>query len=141
MNPGRPEKPIDWEKVDYLIEAGCKCNEIAAYFHMHYDNFGDRVKKKYGKVFTEYAAEIRPKGEASLRVQQYEKALGLTDKGDNTMLIWLGKQRLEQKEPQHEVKTSEPTTPMLVTCKDMDDIGAQLQQEATDIIPTSQSKD
>lgn len=40
----------------------------------------------------------RAKGESILRAHQYAKALGLTDKGDNTLLIWLGKQRLEQRE-------------------------------------------
>ncbi len=38
---------------------------------------------------------------------QYEKALGKSKKGDNTMLIWLGKQRLNQRESIAEFTVSE----------------------------------
>ena len=40
-------------------------------------------------------------------MQQYQKAMGISKKGDNTLLIWLGKQRLGQKENASETVVSE----------------------------------
>lgn len=94
----RPEKEIDWKKVDDLMIAGCMGTEIAPYFDMHPKTFYGKVEDKYKMTFTEYSQEKKAKGESLLRAQQYAKALGLTDKGDNTLLIWLGKQRLNQRD-------------------------------------------
>lgn len=90
----RPEKPLDWAKVDQLLMAGCKGTQIAPHFDMHPETFYDKVKEKYGIGFTEYCAIKREHGDSLLHAKQFEKAL----KGDNAMLIWLGKQRLGQRE-------------------------------------------
>lgn len=94
----RPELFIDWKKADELMMAGCMGTEIAAYFGMHADTFYKRVELHHGMGFSAYLQEKKSKGESLLRAHQYAKALGLTDKGDNTLLIWLGKTRLNQKE-------------------------------------------
>lgn len=91
----RPEVPIDWARVDELLEAGCIGTEIAAYFNLHPNTFYDRVQLKHNVGFTEYAAQKKFKGDSLLKEAQYKKAI---KKLDNTMLIWLGKQRLGQKE-------------------------------------------
>lgn len=93
-NPGRPEKKIDWDKVDRLLMAGCKGTEIAPHFDMHVNTFYDRVLEKYNVNFTDYCSIKREQGESLLREKQFEKAL----KGDNVMLVWLGKNRLKQRE-------------------------------------------
>jgi len=103
----RPEKQIDWLLVDKLLEGGCQGTEIAPHFDMHPDTFYRRIMEKYGVGFTDYCAEKRRKGESILRMTQYLKAIGETKKGDNTLLIWLGKQRLEQKETFQETQVSE----------------------------------
>ena len=90
----RPEKPIDWAKVDQLLMAGCTGTEIAPHFDMHYETFYDRVKAKYNVGFTEYCAIKKQQGNSLLKVKQFDVAL----KGDKTMLVWLGKQRLGQKD-------------------------------------------
>lgn len=100
----RPEKEIDWKKVDDLLVAGCLGTEIAGYFDMHPRTFYERVEKKYNMTFTAYSSEKKSKGESILRAHQYAKALGITDKGDNTLLIWLGKQRLNQRDHKEESK-------------------------------------
>lgn len=92
---GRPEKPIDWDKVDHLLVAGCTGTECAAYFNVHSRTFYHRIEEKYGVCFTDYASEKREKGKSILRVKQFEKAA--VDK-DNTMLIWLGKNILDQRD-------------------------------------------
>jgi len=94
----RPEKPIDWAKVDQLLMAGCLGTEIAAHFDMHQNTFYAKVEEKYKMSFTHYCSEKRCKGDSILRAKQIDKALA--NHGDNTMLIWLGKQRLGQTETQ-----------------------------------------
>lgn len=94
----RPLIPIDWNKVDELMMAGCLGTEIAAFFCMHHDTFYRRVEEQYGVSFTQYIQQKRQSGDSLLKAVQYAKAVGLSDKGDNALLIWLGKVRLEQKE-------------------------------------------
>lgn len=101
---GRTEKKIDWERVDQMLMAGCLGTEIAACFDMHPQTFYDRVVKKYNVSFTEYCQEKKGIGDSLLREAQFEKAI---KKKDNTMLVWLGKQRLGQKENAHEVSISQ----------------------------------
>ena len=48
-------------------------------------------------TFTAFQQQRRAQGESLIRHKQYQRALGLTDSGDNTMLIWLGKNRLGQR--------------------------------------------
>lgn len=106
---GRPGKPVDWNKVDDLLTAGCTGAEVAAYFDMHPRTFCIKVEDKYGMTFTAYSAEKKANGEALLRAHQYAKALGYTKEGDNTLLIWLGKQRLNQSESPTELSINENT--------------------------------
>jgi len=90
----RPHKPIDWDKVDKLLLAGCSGTEIAPHFDIHVENFYLRVQEQYGMGFTGYSALKRQQGDSLLKAKQFEKAM----KGDNTLLIWLGKTRLKQRE-------------------------------------------
>lgn len=98
----RPEKPIDWELVDKLLEAGSIGTEIAAYFSMHPNTFYDRVAEQYKMSFTEYSSLMNQRGEGLLRLAQFEKAIGKTKKGDTQLLTFLGKVRLKQKENETE---------------------------------------
>jgi hypothetical protein len=95
----RPVKPIDWKLVDTLLLSGCTGAEIASHFDMHPITFYHRVEQQYGVSFTNYSSEKKQKGESLLRHKQFEVAM----KGDKTMLVWLGKNRLGQRE--HEEKT------------------------------------
>lgn len=101
---GRPEKEVDWKKVDDLLIAGCLGTEIAAHFDMHPNTFYAKIEERYKVNFTQYSFEKKSQGESLLRAHQYAKALGLTDKGDNTLLIWLGKTRLNQREIKDDVE-------------------------------------
>ena len=95
---GRNLTKIDWKKVDELMIAGCCGAEIAGYFGIHPDTLYKHVEREKKMCFTAYHQEKKAKGDSILRAHQYAKALGLTDKGDNTLLIWLGKTRLKQVE-------------------------------------------
>lgn len=88
----RPEKEIDWDKVDKLMMSGCTGTEIAPHFDIHHETLYNRLSEKYGMGFTEYSRKMKCYGDSILRTKQYEKALTK----DNGMMIWLGKQRLGQ---------------------------------------------
>jgi|SRR6185295_10498034 len=93
---GRPKAEIDWKKVEDLLLAGCMGTGIAAYLGISPETLYDRCLIEKGKLFSQFSQEKKEKGDEILRAHQYAKALGLTDKGDNTLLIWLGKTRLKQ---------------------------------------------
>jgi len=95
---GRNLAVIDWEKVDQLLVSGQKGTEVAAFLGIHPTTFYRRVEEDKGVSFTEYLQQKRSHGDGLLKTQQFAKAMGYTEKGDNTLLIWLGKTRLEQKE-------------------------------------------
>ena len=96
--PGQPKSIIDWKKVDELLIAGCTAPEIAGYFGCSVRTLYTRCETDNNVLYSEYSQEKCSKGDSILRAHQYAKALGLTEKGDNTLLIWLGKTRLKQKE-------------------------------------------
>lgn len=95
---GRPQVNIDWNIVDELLEAGCSGVEIAANIGIKPVALYDRCVTDNGMIFTEYSQEKAAKGEAILRKVQFDKAIGKAKDADNTMLVWLGKVRLKQKE-------------------------------------------
>lgn len=91
-----------------MIAAGCPGTEIAGAFGMHPETLYDKVKSTFNVVFSDYFQIKASEGKSNIRVQQYKKALGLSKKGDNTMLIWVGKQLCDQKE-NHEVSVQPET--------------------------------
>ena len=98
---GRPLKKIDWDEVDKMLVAGCTGVQCAAYFDMHPQTLYDRVQIEHGVGFTEYAYKNKEKGNALLHATQFKVAL----EKDKTMLVWLGKQRLGQRDnPSHDEK-------------------------------------
>lgn len=89
---GRPIKTIDWVKVDELIMAGCIGTEIAPHFDMHEDTFYEKFQAHHKTGFTGYSAWKKAQGDSLIRHKQFHKAV----KGDNSMLLHLGKHRLGQ---------------------------------------------
>jgi hypothetical protein len=117
--PGRKPIPLDLEEVEKLAAMHCTDDEIAAFFGIHRVTF---AKRKKGEVL-EAIERGRGRGRASLRRQQW----ALAQKGNATMLIWLGKQLLGQKDKsEHEVTGREgaPLIPAIqVTFVKPDDSG------------------
>jgi len=108
MVAGRPEIEINWKIVDDLLVAGCKGREIAANLGIHEDTLYNRLFDEKGVKFSDYSAAKRAKGESLLRAQQFAKAIGASKSGDNMMLIWLGKNRLDQTDsPKQDVSSNE----------------------------------
>lgn len=93
-NMGRPRIEIDWKELDKLFYLQCTLVEIAGWFDCSEDTIELRVKEKHGITFTELSSKRSAKGKISIRRKQYQKA----EEGNPTMLIWLGKQYLGQKD-------------------------------------------
>lgn len=83
---GRPKLDIDGHQVQALASFHCTDKEIASFFDCHPDTLRSR--------FSAFLDKGREEGKRRLRKMQWEAA----EKGNVVMLIWLGKQYLNQKE-------------------------------------------
>lgn len=93
---GRPQKILNEEgakAVEKLASMMCTDEEIASVLGVSVDTL---LNKRNAKTFTEHKERGRNNGKASLRRMQYKAA----EAGNSTMLIWLGKQFLDQTDKQ-----------------------------------------
>lgn len=79
-----------------MLEAGCLGTEIAATFGMSEEYFCKLMKIKNKENFSDTRRAKKQKGDAQLRIRQYDLAM----KGDRQMLTILGKDRLSQTDKQ-----------------------------------------
>jgi hypothetical protein len=91
---GRPKIDIDFTTVDKLCGLQCTGEEIAAFLDVSYDTLCRRCKEEKGIGFADYFDIKRSRGKISLRRNQFTAA----ESGNVTMLIWLGKQYLGQRD-------------------------------------------
>ena len=89
---GPKPKTIDYEKVHKLAMIHCTDNEIAHLVDMTPEGFCKR--KKWDDELVQCLEKGRDEGKASLRRLQWKQA----QEGDRTMLVWLGKQLLGQRD-------------------------------------------
>ncbi len=91
----RPRKVIDWAVVDNCCRIQCTGEETASFIDVDYDTLNRACKREHGMSFAEYFERKRGAGKISLRRAQYQAA---TEDKNPTMLVWLGKQWLDQKD-------------------------------------------
>lgn len=91
---GRPRIKIDKEEFEKLCAMQCTLIEIAGWFNCSDDTIENWCKETYGEIFSEVYKKKSAKGKISVRRDQFRAA----ESGNVTMLIWLGKQYLGQKE-------------------------------------------
>ena len=89
---GRPLIDIDWDQVESMCKIQCTQEEIAAVVGCCLDTLQDRCTKEIGVSFSEFFKQKKEGGKASLRRNQWK----LAQDGNPTMLIWLGKNMLDQ---------------------------------------------
>jgi hypothetical protein len=94
----RPQKEIDWKIVDEYLIAGCPGTKIANVLGICADTLYLRCELEKGMTFSAYSQQKRDVGDAILHKAQFDKAIGNTEKGENNLLMFLGKVRLEQRE-------------------------------------------
>ena len=102
------KKQIDYKILDNLCLIQCTGEECASILGMDYDTLNNRLKEDTGLGFSDYYAQKGAGGKVSLRRKQYQKAV---EEGNPTMLIWLGKQWLGQKDgTEQEAGAAKPLT-------------------------------
>jgi AraC-like DNA-binding protein len=105
VKTGRPRIEIDWDTVNRCCEMFCTGEEIASVLGISYDTLQRAVKGEFGVPFAEYYRLKSVGGLVSLRRAQFQLAMS----GNPTMLIWLGKQRLGQKDTQYQAHSGDLT--------------------------------
>lgn len=90
----RPRKELSWGDVDKLCGLQCTEEEIAQFLGVSSDTLARSCKRDQRMSFAEYFAQKRGLGRVSLRRAQWQAA----QKGNPTLLIWLGKQYLNQRD-------------------------------------------
>jgi len=90
----RPKVNIDWKKVDFYLRAHCDGVGIAGLLGIHPNTLYLAVESEFKVSFSEYSAQKKSEGKEMLRGKQFQ----LAAEGDKTMLVWLGKQYLGQKD-------------------------------------------
>ena len=106
----RPRKELEdikfdgWDQLDSLIVFASEVY-CAEKLNMSVDTLADRIKKKHDMSFTEY----KRKRQEPLRINLLKKQYDVAMQGNVSMLIWLGKQYLNQsdKASEEENKPSE----------------------------------
>jgi len=83
---GRPRKQIDSDQVRNLAQIGCTELEMTTVLKCS----ARTLRRRFGRTIKEGRERLK----VSLRRRQYEVAM----RGNATMLIWLGKQYLGQKD-------------------------------------------
>lgn len=90
------KKEINWDMVELYVKSGCKQINICKKFYIDEETLRARVKEKYGVDWSAFSASLRSEGEMLIEAKQHDKAM----KGCWPALLWLGKVRLGQKEPE-----------------------------------------
>lgn len=98
---GRKSITFDWKLIDEMLEAGSPGTEVAGSLGISEFTLYRYFPKHQGISFSDYKAAKQAKGEGVIRLIQYREAKN----GNNNQLIWLGKNRLGQREPSNQDRT------------------------------------
>lgn len=122
----RPQKPISWSDVEKLCGLQCTEEEIAQFLEISVDTLHRACKREYRISFAEYFRQKRGVGKISLRRSQWQ----LAQKGNAAMLIWLGKQYLDQRDKQSTELSGPQGKPIEVTTSQLTDeqLDAKIQK-------------
>lgn len=102
---GRPNKEIDKEQFEKYCEYQCTQDEICEFLDISESTLARWCKRTYGMTFEDVFRAKRKGGYISLRRSQY---LSATEDRNPTLLIWLGKQWLGQKDNPSSADIAEP---------------------------------
>ena len=112
---GRPPIDIDWQQFDKLCLMQATLSEIAGWFDCEERTIENKVTSKFGISFFEYFKKKSAGGKISLRRKQYEMALS----GNVSLLIWLGKQYLNQRDEPPKEETNDSSIDSLINALDL----------------------
>ena len=115
---GRPLIAINWKQVDQMCAIHCTGEEQAAILEISYDTLNRACKRDKKMIFADYFRQKSAGGKMSLRRRQYSEAM----EGNTTMLVWLGKNWLDQTDKQEVKQEVVNTTVNIVKDADSDDL-------------------
>lgn len=95
--PGTKPKVINWDLVEKFLLAGSNQKRICGFLSMDEKTLRSHVLEKYGEEWSVFSSRLYSQGESLIEHVQYEKAM----EGNPTMLQWVGKVRLGQREPEN----------------------------------------
>ena len=94
---GRPKKVFDQKTFEGLCQILCTKDEICSIFGCNEQTLTQWCEEVYDGVgFCDIYKKLSDGGKASLRRMQFKTAMG----GNPTLLIWMGKQFLNQSDKQ-----------------------------------------
>ena len=133
---GRPKKEFDLAEVEKLGMLGATAAEMAAWFNISLRTIERRMGMKDGEFRRSYDRGFG-RLKISLRRQQIESAKG----GNVAMLIWLGKQLLDQadkREIKEEATVTQKTATMELTPEDEEFLRKKAAISASLVSPSFQ---
>lgn len=104
----RPVIEIKKEQFESLCNLQCTLDEIAGFFKCSSDTIERWCKRTYNQGFADSYKTYSQNGKISLRRAQWR----LAEKGNASMLIWLGKQWLGQTDKVEQTTSFEDLTPL-----------------------------
>lgn len=91
---GRPPIRVDWEKFEFACRLLATMAEICGLLKISEAALQRKIKEKYGDTFEGTLKRLSGEAKVSLRRKQMQVAM----EGNVSMLIWLGKNILDQKD-------------------------------------------
>jgi hypothetical protein len=86
----------EWDRIELYMKAGASQKRIAESFGICTATLKNKVFKRYGENYEAVCRGFNTMGELLIEATQFQKALG----GNIQLLIWLGKIRCGQREPE-----------------------------------------
>jgi hypothetical protein len=105
---GKPLIPIDWAVVEELCQIQCTISEMASVCRVSVDTLERACVREQDMTIAEYFKQKSEGGKTSLRRSQWQKAV---TEQNPTLLIWLGKQYLNQVDQLNMKDVSDPKKP------------------------------
>ncbi len=134
--PKGPTKPLtddDFKKLIALIRIHCTSKEVCSVLGMSRDTLNRRLKSRGEHDFSTLFEKYRDEGKASLRRLQWKSA----ESGNTSLLIWLGKQYLDQKDARRTELTGADGKPLNVNAQTIKfDLSGRTPEELAQIQKT-----
>src|SRR6056297_359710 len=115
---GRPKKEFNWVLFDKLCAFPMTCEDIASLMDVHISTISRVVAREKGLTFEEY----KYKKQSKLRMTLLQKQIEVAQAGSVPMLIFLGKNYLDQHDGRQVLdKTAEEYTKLVINMKEEHD--------------------
>jgi len=85
---------INWKSVELSLVCGSSIEDVAFSFDLTFDEFDELCREETGIDIERFADRCDKRGKNRLLQSQYKAAI----EGSTTLLVWLGKQRLGQRD-------------------------------------------